>query len=1536
MSARRHRMGGIAAVAATAAAGAFFAGPGPAWALQGPAPGAASANKLKLPDGPASVHGLGDKASTNLFSGQVGYSIPIDLPKGPAGFGPQLALTYSGDLGNGHVGIGWTLPGIEVRRSTQHGVPRYDESDELEIVGLGGGGRLIKDAAAGQGRYWVEGRGLSLRVLRRETSFEITDSSGTHYFLGLTSEGRLAEGDRVAAWFVQRVVNVAGQEMKFSYSRETGQIYLRSIAWGPVVSGAPAYLVTLTNQDRPDDVTSYRTGFAVKTAARLARVDVKAFGSIARSYELVYDNALHLSRLHMVTMFGRAGADSGIPPVTFTYGGLQAPVTASVAGAGGWNLNERGVSFADVDGDGAADLLRLEAGNHAYRKNRNGILLEERSLSGAGDVDLQSGSLMDLDGDSRPELVRVVDDTWRAYRLKGEAWQSIGEWPGTRNVPIHDGAWVLADVNGDGRTDAIQGRTGGISVRLNGPTAMNAPISRPPISETDVEVQPGGKDVRFLDANGDGLVDVIWLTDAWMKIFLGRGDGTFVPFDRVVYPWRDAALAGDDIQFGDLNRDGLADLVRITAAQVQWFAARGDLHFASVPRSLARPPGAAADAVVTITDANGNGSQDVVWSSAGGLWVLDLAGTTSAGMLTAIDNGLGQVTRFEYTASAFLSGDAERSGAPWEHKLPTSIPIPTRVEVDPGGGVPVRVSEHSVRDGFWDGVERRFGGFLQSISRELGSGPATTLVDERRYHAGLGVDRELRGSVWWTKRSSDAGYVFDVAKTTFEALEVAPLAHLNSELLRVARPRAEASFVHEGQTTPIESRTVYQYDSLGRAIEEKHWGIFDVPGDERVVTRSYVNSDDATWIRDLVKDEQVRELNGTLVGQTKTYYGAQGGSVLPWGEPGLGYVRRVDALAQSASPNNTCANLTAPREVVQATTQYDSCGNPTDIYESGISRHLTYEFCLFPTTEAIQPDAGATLTWSMTWDHVLGVPTDLLDPNTDGTHVAYDSMGRPTDVNVVGYVPHIHYEYDWDHPLPKTTTWAYDRTWSTLQSSNAPPGVGWRAATTVSNGAGEALYSTMAVGDGRTIVSGWKVFDERGAVRLSSEPFYTMQLPPGGPPVGARVQTFAYDASGRATAQTLPNGATKQTIFGITSNYVFQDVQSPELATVHSELDGLGRVVLTTRQLTSGLESVAATYDAAGRIGAMSLQSGAVVHRFEYDTLGRMIFASDPDTGDRHLCYDDRNLLVEHTNGENQHVFFEYDDVARLRRRGETSAADTRTDYSYTYDDPTSAFSSSGCHVRGRLARVVEPTGVANVTNDVRFCYDVAGRSSTLGRSIVAPGGARTGWAQVDLSPSGLLLAETFDDGFATTRTYDGAGRAKTISSGGSTLWQATSLDAAGRVEGESYGNGATEAYQYDTLGLPERVHLRSTVGGQTRDLFEILVTRTAYGAPSTVTDQDGNADSLNHSATYTYDDAARLTGATLGATNDPGGGKYAFGFAYDHLQNMISRTVTQQGMTGPPQPKDIGVLTGTYRYGGTGVDGERGYGPRQLTSVVP
>src|SRR4029079_16247226 len=119
----------------------------------------------------ASVRGLADAASVDVFTGQVGYSIAIDLPVGQGGLGPKMALQYSGDTGNGPVGLGWSLGGIMIRRSERQGVPTYDDvRDELDLVGVGGGGRLVRDPDAHE-TWWVEGHGHSIKVVRKQARF---------------------------------------------------------------------------------------------------------------------------------------------------------------------------------------------------------------------------------------------------------------------------------------------------------------------------------------------------------------------------------------------------------------------------------------------------------------------------------------------------------------------------------------------------------------------------------------------------------------------------------------------------------------------------------------------------------------------------------------------------------------------------------------------------------------------------------------------------------------------------------------------------------------------------------------------------------------------------------------------------------------------------------------------------------------------------------------------------------------------------------------------------------------------------------------------------------------------------------------------------------------------------------------------------------------------------------------------------------------------------------------------------------------------
>ena len=96
-------------------------------------------------------------------------------------------------------------------------------------------------------------------------------------------------------------------------------------------------------------------------------------------------------------------------------------------------------------------------------------------------------------------------------------------------------------------------------------------------------------------------------------------------------------------------------------------------------------------------------------------------------------------------------------------------------------------------------------------------------------------------------------------------------------------------------------------------------------------------------------------------------------------------------------------------------------------------------------------------------------------------------------------------------------------------------------------------------------------------------------------------------------------------------------VTSPLGQRTSTVYDAAGRAVARLNPLA---QRTTTAYDAAGRITSM-LVAGApggpsALHRFTYDTLGRVTFATDPDIGDRHLVYDDGDHLVSHSNGANK------------------------------------------------------------------------------------------------------------------------------------------------------------------------------------------------------------------------------------------------------------------------------------------------------------
>jgi Insecticide toxin TcdB middle/N-terminal region/FG-GAP-like repeat len=407
--------------------------------------------------------------------------------------------------------------------------------------------------------------------------------------------------------------------------------------------------------------------------------------------------------------------------------------------------------------------------------------------------------------------------------------------------------------------------------------------------------------------NGDGLADVMYLTEQWAKVWLGRGDGTFVYFNRVAYPWTSGVIEVANVQIADMDRDGIQDLIRISAGNVSYYPGLPDGSFWPVGRMVVRPAGDAVDSVVTIADANGNGSQDIVWSTPGGMWVLDMAGPTSAGMLTTIDNGMGKTTTFQYEGSGVLSIMDENAGNPWTYKLPISVPVPIYATIDPGAGGVLRVVRYGVRDGFWDGDERRFGGFLIGGKTVPAETAAQTYYEETRFYAGIGEDRVLRGKAYLVEQQDGAKHVFSRKKFAVEARPVKGLPP--HPWTKKAATIVEDDYNLEGVSKPIETLSTFDYDDQVRLTDEHHSGRLDRTGDEKEVHRSYADSE-YYWVRDKVYQESVYEANPkTLVSQTFTLYTDDGATVLDPKNAGKGWVRSQlrNTTSSAMSPGPTRA-----------------------------------------------------------------------------------------------------------------------------------------------------------------------------------------------------------------------------------------------------------------------------------------------------------------------------------------------------------------------------------------------------------------------------------------------------------------------------------------------------------------------------------------------------------------------------------------------------------------------------------------------------
>jgi len=505
---------------------------------------------------------------------------------------------------------------------------------------------------------------------------------------------------------------------------------------------------------------------------------------------------------------------------------------------------------------------------------------------------------------------------------------------------------------------------------------------------------------------------------------------------------------------------------------------------------------------------------------------------------------------------------------------------------------------------------------------------------------------------------------------------------------------------------------------------------------------------------------------------------------------------------------------------------------------------------------------------------------------TAGT-VSYDSYGRPqSSTSPYGAVTNYGYSGASLPPF-KTANTNSDFT------------------TTVMDGFGRPLQTTT--GYGSTTVS---VVDTAyapcgcsplGKLSQQSQPYA-----PGGTDAWT---TYQYDASGRTTRVTLPDGSFTSYLYEGAS--VIATDPAGNVKTFGMDAFGnLGIVLETDPNPALGTVTTSYAYDILNHLTVVYMLRGNVAQErlFNYttnNTVGAyLLSATNPENGTVTYTYSG-NLLASKTDAKGQQLTYQYDGYNRLKSvtwaNAYPSAQVLRTYYYDTNPLDNTGFSQN---TLGRLAAVQYPAQGGVQMNDMYSYvpFNAAGAglpaakrlqvNQTISYYIDNQNDTSTQPMTVNLDTNysynneggitSLSYPSTQSLGTPTAGptynyTYDSMYRLNGMTSGGSTVVANVSYNVANQLLTMYYGYNETRAY--NTLGQLTGLNVQGPYG-----TVESLTYNYPTGSNNGKISSMYNAVSAE-TVTYAYDSLNRLATAA--------GSGWGDSYTYDGFGNLLQKNVT-------------------------------------------
>ncbi|HEX04304.1 MAG TPA: hypothetical protein ENH10_03990 [Bacteroidetes bacterium] len=1198
-----------------------------------------------------------------------------------------------------------------------------------------------------------------------------TTPDGTTYRFGYTNDSKNLAFDNngdALSWGLDQVEDVYGNKIFYNYDKDpnptdNGTLYLTNISY----NNDEKRLVEFVYENRPDLMVSYNFGSKIQNSRRLKEITVKFDGVLVRKYVLSYSDYPYsdLSLLSSIQEYGSDGA-STLPSISFDY--------------------QTGVVNLALDGSVSLDDVPF------FEKNESGTIQSQGTM------------LVDVNGDALVDIVQSYRDSSTVKQVllnTRNGWTDSG-WNLT-DVPVffekddyggQDYGVRVLDVDGDGLADILQSNGSKLLMLNNGSgwnQTMNWNLESLPafVAGTDPTYGTG---VRFLDANGDGLVDIFQSNDTSKLLLFNNGSGWFeTDWDIYSIPaFVEGSPSKDNgVRVVDANGDGLPDIVQSYdngTITKKFFINNGsgwmdfDFDLSETPIFTKKESGTAYDQGVFFTDLNADGLVDLLQSynngstdikksfintglgweevalnlstvatittkDAGnrGYRLTDLNGDGISDLIQSFDNGTSykKLWHNNATAGKLLKTINTRAGGTINF---TYVPS-TGFDNTGGDGISdlafVKWLASSVtKDNGMAGEHHT----LSTTSFEYGNGSYDFFEKEFRGFGDITVYHP-DGSQSTREYHQDTARQGRIIKSLGADSNGNPYRSSVNEWLyddtrgnyNVTYLNKSTDYFYDGsESNPKIASVWYTYDDYGNVIEKNLRGDTAVSGDEKHEHAVY-GVNETAWILRKPCHAYLQDAAYANVSRSWLYYDDQSKCAVPL----KGSLTKTESWLEGG-------------ENVNSSISYDSYGNViSSTNPRGYTANISYdaETHTFPVNTTNPLGHVASIAYDLGTGNVL----NSTDANLITTELYYDVFGRPVKDVLPGdsnEIPTRLYEYYLDGVAPEYV--------KVVQNASTPAFYGYSFA----DGFGRTIQTRRPSEQSSLEIVSDTFYDSMSRIDKTSVPYYSSIIGSYSQPAGSYSMEMEYDPAGRLVEVTNPDGTTKTMAYDHW-NITYTDETGSQIA---RHLNAYGEIVQVDEHNNGEVYNTSYNYSARGELTRIQ-DNASNVFLFYYDTLGRKTSMIDPDMGIWNYSYDSNGNLISQTDNKSIVTTLSYDALDRLNQ----SIVNNSLSYNYTYDT----------QFNGTLR------GIDNPYDSYIYWYDNRYRK-IKDEHVIDELSFNTSWGYDSMDRVKNL---TYPDGEVVNFTYNNQGQLESL---GQYLTD-VDYNAVEKITDKRFENGIVTSYSY-------------------------------------------------------------------------------------------------------------------------------------------